>query len=90
MSEPLKRKSKSRRISWLRILANTLYGIFSSLAGVITANAILKTDYSIKLFLLVALLVGVINGGLAFSVELKKEVGENPNSKTFLSLLLLF
>ena len=88
MTEP--RKSKSRRINWIRILANTLYGIFSSLAGVITANAILKTDYSIKLFLLVALLVGVINGGLAFSVELKKEVEGNPKSKTFLSLLLLF
>jgi lysylphosphatidylglycerol synthetase-like protein (DUF2156 family) len=81
---------KRKKIWWLRIFTNTLFGIITSLVAILVTNAF--TD--VKKLITVTLIVGGLQGLLAFVTELKKQVGEmedegmrSNNSKHILFLL---
>lgn len=82
-----------KQIRWRRIWANAFAGFFTSLGGIITASFLLKAECSVWYLFLVSGLVALIQAGVAFTQELKKEVergnggsgGGNPkpNSSNF-------
>lgn len=69
------------RIRYIRCIANFLVGFFTGMSSVVIAERFFPVKMNIEYILIVALLVGIIQGGLAFSQELKREIEREENKE---------
>jgi len=60
----------SRKINWLKIVANTGYTYFLTLAGMLTADKLMNTERPIKEYILICLLVAFINAMIVFFAQI--------------------
>ena len=68
-------------VNWIRCIAVAGTAFFTTLASLITSEALLGSEISMDMLFTTALIVGAIQGGLAFFKELQEEVNYNTSSK---------
>lgn len=69
------------RLDWLKILANTGFTFFVTLASICTFSYLVKSELPLSFIITVTIVVALIQGGVAFFKSLIDVINEHENFK---------